>query len=77
MMVRTQIQLPDQLYARIKELCSQREWTLAEAMRRAAEQLVETHPISTTEASQWKLPTPKQLGPFLAKPEDWRELANQ
>ena len=55
-MVRTQIQFPDALYAQIKEVCRQREWSLAEAMRRAAEQLVETYPPRAGPVTEWQLP---------------------
>lgn len=75
-MVRTQIQLPNRLYSQIKEVCRQREWSLAEAMRRAAEHLVETYPPLAEPVTEWQLPAGRPLGAFLAQAEEWRELAN-
>jgi predicted DNA-binding protein len=68
-MVRTQIQLPDELYRRVKRVAAAQGWTFAETMRRAAERLLESLD------SQW--PAPMALGKFLHDAEDWRELANQ
>lgn len=74
MMVRTQIQLPDETYRKLKNLCQHREWTMTEAIRRAAEQLLETHPA--VGQLDWAPPAARPLGAFLADPAEWRELAN-
>jgi len=47
-MIKTQIQLPDELYRRVKAFAEQREWSLAETFRRAVEQMFERYP-STSE----------------------------
>ena len=65
-MVKTQIQMPDDLYARIKELADKKEWSLAEALRRAAELLLQRYPAP--EAKSWTPPTPRRLG--------WRDLTD-
>jgi len=65
-MVKTQIQMPDDLYARVKELADKKEWSLAEALRRAAELLLQRYPAP--EARSWTPPTPRRLG--------WRHLAD-
>ena len=63
-MVRTQIQLPDELFARAKKLCAAREISLAELARRGIEY---TLSVYAPEADpDWQLPTPRSLG--------WREL---
>jgi predicted transcriptional regulator len=38
-MIRTQIQLPDPLYQRLKVIAEQQDWSLSEVMRKAAEPL--------------------------------------
>ena len=43
-MVRTQIQLPDELYEDLETLAKDKEWSLAEAIRRAAEHLLRSYP---------------------------------
>ena len=65
-MVKTQIQLPDALYARIKELADQKEWSLAEAFRRGAELLLQRYPSPQLEP--WAPPAPRRLG--------WRGLTD-
>ena len=39
-MIKTQIQIPDDLYRRVKRLAESQEWSLAETLRRAAELLL-------------------------------------
>ncbi len=73
-MVRTQIQLPDELHARLKQAAEAREWSVAEIVRRAAEQYLETVPRRT---HRERLPLPAfDLGPILASPDELREMAN-
>ena len=75
-MVRTQIQLPDELYRRVKRVAAAQEWTLAETMRRAAERLLESYSPERLASPDSQLPAPMALGRFLSDAEDWRELAN-
>ena len=73
-MIRTQIQLPDALYRRAKELAEQREISLAELVRRGLEYLTSVSPEVGRQATAWELPQPAHLGggdPF-ADPA-WRE----
>ena len=78
-MVKTQIQIPDDLYRRVKRLAEAQEWSLAETLRRGAELLLVTRPTpSEFRSSAWKLGPPAHTklkrNPF-ADP-DWREHAN-
>lgn len=75
-MVRTQIQLTQELYDRLKEVAEQQEWTLAETVRRSLEKFVEMYPKDPISHDEWRLPEPLHLGEFLAPVESWRELAN-
>ena len=78
-MVKTQVQIPDELFARAKKVAAQKEWSFAEIVRRGLEQMVLRHPEgSSSPPSGWKLPDPVDLGldadPF-ADP-NWREEVN-
>ena len=74
-MVKTQIQLPDDLYREVKRFAAQREWSLAETFRRGAERLMSLYPKETI--SDWTLPPAKDCGPFLTPPERWTEIAHE
>lgn len=78
-MVKTQVQFPDTLYAQLKALAAEQEWTLAETLRRGAEPLLATRPLLPPGgAKPWTLEPPAntqlRVDPF--EHEDWRLLAN-
>ncbi|MDA1277747.1 MAG: antitoxin [Verrucomicrobia bacterium] len=78
-MIKTQVQIPDELFECAKKVAATKEWSFAELVRRGLEQMVLRHPDSqSTSSSEWSLPAPVDLGlsadPF-ADPE-WREEAN-
>lgn len=54
-MVRTQIQLPDDLYKRVKRFSEEREIPMAEVARRGMELLMDRYPRSSPDPG-WKLP---------------------
>ena len=76
-MIRTQIQLPDEMYRDLKQLAEEREWSLAEALRRGAELLLKSYPAERAPRESWRLPEPLPLGEFRSPVEDWRALANE
>tara|TARA_B110000305_G_C19356022_1_gene596850 strand:+ start:374 stop:664 length:291 start_codon:yes stop_codon:yes gene_type:complete len=45
-MVRTQIQIPDPLYHEIKRVAQDQQWSIAEVVRRGAEEVVRRYPAS-------------------------------
>lgn len=56
-MVKTQIQLPDQLYREAKRVAAERELSLAEVLRRGVEYIARVYPPLTAEAGVvWELP---------------------
>jgi hypothetical protein len=61
-MIRTQIQLPDGVHLRLKRFAQQREWSLAEAIRRAAEEFLDRHPAPEKIIKAWHLPQPRDIG---------------
>lgn len=79
-MVKTQVQIPDELFARAKEVAAAKEWSFAEVVRRGLEQMTLRHPLTggASGAGTWRLPDPLDLGlkedPFAD--EAWREGAN-
>ena len=78
-MIKTQVQIPDELFQRAKEVAAQKEWSFAEIVRRGLEHMVQRHPEGASAPSGgWRLPAPVNLGlkadPF-ADP-NWREEVN-
>jgi hypothetical protein len=57
-MIKTQVQLPDQLYYKAKAIAEQREWSLAEVVRRGIEYMALVYPVTET-AVAWELPVLK------------------
>ncbi|NBX30241.1 antitoxin [bacterium] len=61
-MQKTQIQLPDELYRKVKAFAAQREWSLAETFRRAVEQLFERYPQAPASPGDWDVPRIRRAG---------------
>jgi hypothetical protein len=62
-MTKTQIQVPERLFAQIKKFARQHEWSLAETFRRGAELLLEVYPEDAPPVSQgWQPPTSGKVG---------------
>ena len=74
-MTRTQIQFPDPLYQRLKAIAEQRDWSLAEVMRKAAEHFVSRFPESEKPQAAWSFPTLDCGGDFLTDPANIRPEA--
>ncbi len=75
-MTRTQIQFPDPLYRRLKEVAEQRDWSLAEVLRKAAEHFVARFPEGPLVSGTWRFPTLDCGGDFLADPATLRPEAD-
>ena len=74
-MIKTQVQIPDNLYKEAKRIAREREMSLAEVVRRGLEYMAQVYPpLSSSEA--WTPPKPRHLGSFLTSPDEWREEAN-
>lgn len=74
-MIRTQIQLPDELYREAKRIAAEQEISLAEVLRRGLEQMQRMYPPRAA-IDGWRLPEPAHLGFFNEPCDRWRELAN-
>ena len=72
-MIKTQIQIPNEMYRQAKRLAAAHEWSLAELWRRGIEYMLSVYPAPPVRAAAWRFPDPVDLGeadPF-ADP-DWR-----
>lgn len=76
-MKRTQIQIPDPLYAEIQRVAELQQWSVTEVLRRGAEYMASCYPPEKSRDSKWELPGPFDLGAFRAPVEDWREVAQE
>jgi hypothetical protein len=61
-MIRTQIQLPDQTFARAKKVCEAREISLAELARRGIEYILSVYAPEPDTNRDWQPPKPRKLG---------------
>jgi hypothetical protein len=61
-MVRTQIQLPDEIYRRARQLAKSREISMAELVRRSLELLMSQYPDPASTLEDWSMPKPMHLG---------------
>jgi hypothetical protein len=71
-MTRTQIQFPEPLYQRLKEIAERQDWSLSEVMRKAAEHFVSRFPEEPARKKTWRFPTLDCGGDFLADPAGQR-----
>lgn len=60
-MIRTQIQIPDGLYASAKAVAERREISLAELIRRGLEYMIAVS-VGDRPAADWALPVARRLG---------------
>ena len=61
-MIRTQIQLPDSVFARARKFCDEREISLAELARRGIEYMLNAYSQNSGLNDAWELPKPLDLG---------------
>ncbi len=67
-MLRTQIQLPEPLFKQIKRIAAQRDWSLAEFVRRGMEAYLQTCPEPDAAGAKWALPVLRGSGGHLRDP---------
>jgi hypothetical protein len=67
-MTRTQIQFPEPLYQRLKEIAEQQDWSLSEVMRKAAEHFINRFPEEPKAKNVWHFPTLDCGGDFITDP---------
>lgn len=74
-MVRTQIQLPDDVFAKAKKLCEAREISLDELTRRGIEAMLSVYAKEHRNADEWQPPKPRNLGWMGLSDEEIKEQA--
>jgi len=72
-MKRTQIQLPEPLYREIQRVAELEEWSVAEVIRRGAEQIVRAYP-AIKQKEEWDFPPPVPSQLRVTRAEDLRDL---
>jgi hypothetical protein len=60
--IKTQIQLPDDLYDQVKRLAASKEWSMAEIFRRGAEYMVSLYLDREEQPHGWAPPAAMDLG---------------
>jgi hypothetical protein len=74
-MIKTQIQIPDDLYREAKRVAADYEMSFAEVVRRSLERALPAYP---PKSKGWQPPEPLSLGMRCAIDDDeWRLLANE
>ena len=74
-MTRTQIQLPEPLFQKLKAIAALRDWSLAELIRRGMETYVQTCPEVTMAREAWTMPVLRRSGGHLVDPATVRPEA--
>lgn len=67
-MTRTQIQLPEPLFQRLKKIAALRDWSVAELIRRGMETYVQTCPEVSEDRTHWIMPVLRGSGGHLVDP---------
>ena len=70
-MVKTQVQIPDDLFKRAKRVAAEKEWSFAEVVRRGLEYVTATNPPGRKSGAKWRLPKPVNMGQPLLPEEEW------
>lgn len=76
-MIKTQVQIPDDLFRRAKAVAAEREWSFAELVRRGLEYVTEVNPPGRVPGGDWKLPGPVSLGRPLLPEDRWTEACHE
>ena len=61
-MIRTQIQLPDEVFSRARKVCEAREISMAELARRGIEYILSVYSQDLNGTVKWQPPKPRRLG---------------
>lgn len=69
-MIRTQIQLPDRLHRRLKNIAKNRESSLAELIRQGMEDFADTCLDEPVEDRGWQLPVLRPSGGYRKDPAE-------
>ena len=76
-MIKTQVQIPDELFKRAKQVAAEKEWSFAEIVRRGLEYMTRANPPNRKPAPKWRLPTPVNMGLPLIPEEEWTTASHE
>jgi hypothetical protein len=79
-MIKTQVQVPDHLYAEAKRIARDYEMSLAEVFRRGLERMLPYYPpreASPAKGKGWQLPAPQRRGAADLDSRQLRDLARE
>lgn len=75
-MVKTQVQIPDELYREAKRISRECEMSFAEVVRRGLERMAEAYPPGRRAPSDWQVPAPRDMGETLLPEKDWDAVSH-
>ena len=75
-MLRTQIQLPEPLFNQLKQIAAQRDWSVAELVRRGMEAYAQTFAVPLADAKEWTMPLLRGSGGHLLDPATFSSEAD-
>jgi hypothetical protein len=70
-MIKTQVQIPDELFHRAKRVAAQNEWSFAETVRRGLEYITSVRSVRGAASGSWSPLRGRDCGPFLLPEEEW------
>jgi hypothetical protein len=70
-MIKTQVQIPDELFERAKQVAAEKEWSFAEIVRRGLEYMTGINPPGRKSGAEWHLPKPVNMGRPLLPEDEW------
>jgi hypothetical protein len=76
-MIKTQVQIPDELFDKAKRVAAAKEWSFAEIVRRGLEYMTRVNPPRRESAKRWRLPEPVPMGQPLVPEADWTTLSHE
>lgn len=66
--------MPDRLFQEARRIVAENEMSLAEVVRRGLEELVQHHPPNRSQAQEWSLPSPVDMGEPMIDESKWTEM---
>jgi hypothetical protein len=76
-MMKTQVQIPDDLFERAKKVAEAKEWSFAEIVRRGLEYMTRVNPPNRRSPKTWQLPQSVAMGMPLAPEAEWTSLSHE
>src|SRR5438552_1443291 len=77
MMIKTQVQIPVDLFVRAKRVAGEKEWSFVEIVRRGLEYMSQVNLPDGPPGAEWHLPEPVAMGLPLAPEEEWIALTRE